>query len=118
VINFPVITDVKVEGFGLYPGAQDQPGLSIEFAAGLTLILGTNGLGKSTLMQILYRCFTGPYDIPGLDAAAELGNMKTAATIMSAGRRNTFANRDALGAREAKVSRIGSPIATACRRLE
>ena len=120
MINFPVITHLKVEGFGLYPGSPDRPGLSVELDAGLTLILGTNGLGKSTLIQILYRCFTGPYDISGLDAAAELGNMKTAATIMSAARRNTFGNRDALGARDATATfkcSIGSRLVSIQRRL-
>jgi hypothetical protein len=109
-----------VDGFGLYPGTPEQPGLSVSFSPGLTLILGTNGLGKSTLIQILYRCLTGPYDIPGLDTAAELGNMKTAATMMAASRRNTFASRDALAARGSEVTftcEIGSRAVSIRRRL-
>jgi hypothetical protein len=104
VINFPVIRSLRVDDFGLYPGAADQSGLSVDFGKGLTLILGANGLGKSTLIQIIYRAFTGPYDISGLDRAVELGNMNTTPTLMVGARRATFANRDASGARTATAT--------------
>ena len=104
MINFPVITNIEVADFGLYPGKSDQPGLSIDFTSGLTLILGANGLGKSTLIQIMYRCLTGPYEISGLDKATELGNMNTTPTVMVGSKRGTFASRDATGARSASAT--------------
>lgn len=100
MINFPIIKSLQITDYGLYPGKPDRPGLHVDFEPGLTLILGANGLGKSTLVQILYRCLTGPYEISGLDRTVELGNMDTAPTLMVGARRATFANRDASGARK------------------
>ena len=60
MINFPIFEQLDVTGFGLFPGKADGPrGLNIKFQPGLTLILGANGLGKTTLIMILYRLLTG-----------------------------------------------------------
>ena len=73
MISFPILNKLEVSEFGLYPGEQGAPGLSVEFKPGLTLILGGNGLGKTTFVTILYRLLTGPYDIPVLSARTNLG---------------------------------------------
>lgn len=60
---FPVLERLRVSNYGLYPGANGDGVLEVEFKAGLTVILGANGLGKSTLIQLLFRLLTGPFDI-------------------------------------------------------
>ena len=74
MIRLPILHSLDVSGYGLYPGRDpDTPGLHINFAPGLTLVLGTNGLGKTTLVTMLYRLLTGPYDIPVLSQDRDLG---------------------------------------------
>ncbi|EEK4826061.1 AAA family ATPase, partial [Salmonella enterica] len=46
---------------------------------GLTVILGANGLGKSTLINLILRMLTGPSDIAKIDSIDELGNLNTTA---------------------------------------
>jgi predicted nucleic acid-binding Zn ribbon protein/energy-coupling factor transporter ATP-binding protein EcfA2 len=94
MINFPVLKRLDVSEYGLYPGPPENPGLHIDFSPGLTLILGANGLGKTTLVSILYRLLAGPYDISGLDGrSGELGNINLTPTVLSVSRRSTFAQR-------------------------
>ncbi len=66
-VRFPVLTGLHVEGYGLYPGKSGRNGLKTALPSGLTVVLGANGLGKTTLVWIMYRLLSGPYDIPGLD---------------------------------------------------
>ena len=67
MINLPILHSFDVSEYGLFPGGgSDAPGLHIGFSPGLTLVLGANGLGKTTLVMMLYRMLTGPYDIPVL----------------------------------------------------
>src|SRR5437764_972764 len=37
----------------MYPGTEKSPGLHVDFQGGTTLILGANGLGKTTLITML-----------------------------------------------------------------
>jgi len=53
LINFPVFKQVKVEGYALYPGKSDGEGINVDLTSGPWVILGVNGLGKSTLLLIL-----------------------------------------------------------------
>lgn len=76
MISLPVLEALDVDGFGLFPGTKAKPGLHVTLRPGLTLVLGANGLGKSTLVTLLYRMLTGPYEIPGLATASSLGSMK------------------------------------------
>ncbi len=121
MINLPVLERLDVAGFGLYPGADGgEPGLHIDFSPGLTLILGANGLGKSTLVTILYRLLTGPFDIPGLANRADLGNMRLTATALSGSNRALFARRVVDGARGASARlkfRLGAHVIIVERRL-
>jgi len=63
MIAFPVCEQVRIDGYGLYPGRNKDHKLRLELNPGLTLILGANGLGKTTLITILFRLLTGPYDL-------------------------------------------------------
>ncbi len=60
LVNFPVFETLKVDGYLLYPGLPAAPGLNIKFAPGPWLVLGVNGLGKSTLLLMLRQVLTGP----------------------------------------------------------
>lgn len=80
MIRLPILDTLDVDGYGLFPGTSTKPGLHITMNPGLTLVLGANGLGKSTLVTLIYRMLTGPYEIPGLVTAGSLGSMRLDAT--------------------------------------
>jgi energy-coupling factor transporter ATP-binding protein EcfA2 len=61
--SLPVIEHLRIDSYGLYPGI-DGHAVDLDLSEGLTLILGANGIGKSTLVQLLFRMLTGPTDIP------------------------------------------------------
>jgi predicted ATP-dependent endonuclease of OLD family len=71
MVNFPILHRVKVDNYALYIGNDNQKGLDHSFTAGVNVIVGINGLGKTTLLNILLRCLTGPLDIP---AGGDLGD--------------------------------------------
>jgi hypothetical protein len=91
--SFPLFENLDVDGYGLYPGADGDGGLGVQLSPGLTLFLGANGLGKTTLVTILYRLCTGPFDIPGLTGGSELGTRSTEARPLSRPDRRLFAAR-------------------------
>lgn len=65
MINFPVLQRVKVSDFAMYVGTSDKPGLDHVFVPGVNVIVGINGLGKTTLLTMLLRSLTGAFDVPG-----------------------------------------------------
>ena len=97
MISVPRLDRLDVEGYGLYPGVPDKAGestgLHAEFGDGLSLIIGANGLGKTTLIKLIYRMIGGPYDIPSLAAGEELGNRRLEATQLPPYERTMFAAR-------------------------
>ena len=103
MINYPIISELEVNDYGLYPGPKGE-GLHVHFRQGLTLILGSNGLGKTTLINMLYRMIAGPWDIPGLASRSELGNADLSPKRIPPSGRQMFANRVADRARDAKAS--------------
>ena len=120
MINFPVLGELKVEGYGLYPGTEHNPGLTVTFKPGLTLVLGANGLGKTTLITIIFRLLTGPFDIPALMSRADLGNASLKVTGLSAAGKGIFAQRVTDGARGATARlmlKVGSDELVVERRL-
>lgn len=60
---FPLLRKLVVENYGLYPGPDREGRFEVQFRDGLTLILGANGLGKTTLVTLLFRMLTGTADI-------------------------------------------------------
>ena len=105
MLNLPIITKIEVDDYGLFPGVDGEGQLSRDFENGLTLIVGVNGLGKTTLVTMMLRAITGPYDLTGwgipttLDAALpELPTRLRKPTI------DFFAQRVADGAAEASVT--------------
>ena len=92
--SFPVFRLLEVRDYGLYPGREGgQEGLRIEFFPGLTLVVGANGLGKTTLITLLFRMIAGPFDIPQLRAGDELGFKRLEAKAIQQHQRNMFAAR-------------------------
>jgi ABC-type uncharacterized transport system ATPase component len=91
VIALPLLKSISVEGFGLYPGTPTDPGLNAVFQPGLTLILGANGLGKTTLVTLLYRMCTGPFDLPA--GGASLGGRRVEPRKLSRAECRMFATR-------------------------
>jgi hypothetical protein len=107
MINFPVFERIDISSYGLFPGdIGGESGLHVEFPAGLTLVIGTNGLGKTTLITILFRMLTGPFDIPGLSERLDLGNVRLEPRVLAQKRRVMFAQRVVDGAKNARA-RLG-----------
>lgn len=64
-ICFPVFQRLDIDEYRLYPGLSNSPGLHLKFTPGPWVVLGVNGLGKSTLLHILKYILTGPARIRG-----------------------------------------------------
>ena len=65
MIRLPILQHLRVEDYGLFPGDPEGSGIAWDFPDGLTLIAGINGLGKTTLLMMILRSFTGPFDLTG-----------------------------------------------------
>lgn len=73
MVNFPVLKRLRVSNYALYAGTTDKPGLDHHFVDGVNVIVGINGLGKTTLLTMLLRSLVGASDVPGDD---ELGDKR------------------------------------------
>ena len=60
-IQLPVVNKLTIKNYALYPG-RDKRGLSIDFEDGVTVLAGINGVGKTTLLNLLLRMLVGPSD--------------------------------------------------------
>lgn len=65
-VSLPVIERLEVNNYALYPGASGK-GLELTFKAGVTVLAGINGVGKTTILNLLLRMLLGPYDPKKLD---------------------------------------------------
>lgn len=72
-VNFPILDHIRVDGYLLYPGTEQNPGLNHSFLSGMNVIVGINGVGKTTLLNILFRMLAGDKD---LRDGQELGDSK------------------------------------------
>jgi hypothetical protein len=66
-ITFPVLRRLTVEGYELFQTSTSN-GIDHHFSAGVHVIAGINGLGKTTLLNILYRLMLGPLDMSKEDS--------------------------------------------------
>lgn len=111
MIQFPVIEHLRIVGYRLFPGTVDQPGVDYEFQPGLTIIAGINGLGKTTLINAIFRLIVGPFELPKLGASGRFGSTARVNESVWALRRDFFTRRVADRAAKASaelVFRIGS----------
>jgi hypothetical protein len=98
-VKLPVIYSFAIEGYQLFPG-EDGSGIRHNVSDGVTIIVGLNGLGKTTLLNALYRCLTGPVH-SGLMTLFNLGSQKPGLLDYRAA--DYFGNRVEDGAREATI---------------
>ena len=106
MVHFPILRQVQVDDFGLFPGSDKHaPGPRIDFHPGLTLVVGANGLGKTTFVTLIYRILTGPHDISSLTGREELGTRRLQALPLPPIERGFFAQRVADRA-ESAVARL------------
>lgn len=64
IIRFPIIEKIHVDGYQLYPGNPSGSGLKYEVKPGVNIVVGVNGLGKTTLLNLMLRMLAGPFHIP------------------------------------------------------
>lgn len=101
MIKFPVLNWLRIDGYAMYPGQPKGSGLYVDLSKDLSLVVGANGLGKSTLLNIAFRLLTGPFDIPGAARSGELGSARL--TIARNSRNKEFAARVSDGAKDAEA---------------
>lgn len=58
--RFPIFESLSVRNYELYPGADGNNGFDFAFQGDENLVLGVNGLGKSTLLLLLKQMIEGP----------------------------------------------------------
>ena len=80
MVHLPVLAELRAIEYGLFPGDPHGSGIAWEFQPGLSLIAGINGLGKTTLLTMILRSFTGPYDLSGDGVAQSLTHLYHAPT--------------------------------------
>lgn len=59
-ICFPIFESLSVCNYELYPGSDGANGFNFAFQSDENLVLGVNGLGKSTLLLLLKQIIEGP----------------------------------------------------------
>jgi len=72
-IHLPVVERLRVLNYPLYPGANKQ-GLDLHFDRGVTVIAGINGIGKTTLLNLLLRMLVGSTG-PSKAATRDIGRV-------------------------------------------
>lgn len=98
MVYFPLLRRLELRNYGLYPGPERDGRFELKFDAGLTVILGANGLGKTTLMTLIFRLIAGTYD---LSLPGEIGNSSLEAHEINRSFRRQFADRVNDGAQHA-----------------
>ena len=71
MITVPQFNKLTVADYGLFPGSSGNHKIDIDFSNGLTLLVGINGLGKTTLLNMLLRVISGPFDITASGAPSK-----------------------------------------------
>jgi hypothetical protein len=90
IISFPIFDQIEISGYSLYGSEGDVPFIW-QFKDGPNALIGVNGLGKSTLITLLFRMLTGPYDLNRRALEGELGQPDVTPVLLSD--RRIFARR-------------------------
>lgn len=64
-LRFPVIHQFSVSDYQLYPGEHGR-GFSYDVKSGVNIVVGVNGLGKTTLLNLLLKLVAGPSQIQAM----------------------------------------------------
>jgi DNA repair exonuclease SbcCD ATPase subunit len=117
-IHLPVVERLRVLNYPLYPGSAKQ-GLDLSFDKGVTVIAGINGIGKTTLLNLLLRMLVGPTN-PSKAATRDMG-LVSKRSLVTARKFSFFQDRAgvALGANATSTLtfRIGGKQIAVTRRL-
>jgi hypothetical protein len=117
-IQLPVVERLRVLNYPLYPGSNKQ-GLDLLFDKGVTVIAGINGIGKTTLLNLLLRMLVGPTN-PSKAATRDIG-LVSKRTLVPARKFSFFQDRAAVplnsNATSTLTFRIGGKQIAVTRRL-
>ncbi len=92
-VSFPKFLSLRVEGYKLFPGDPAGTGINFSFTDGASLIAGINGLGKTTLITMLFRLLVGPYELPKDDSTRTFGAGARQNVVPWPARRRYFTQR-------------------------
>ena len=107
MVCLPIFRSIEVSNYGLFPGVDGNRHTNWSFDPGLSLIVGVNGLGKTTFVTMLLRSLTGPFDITGSGVPEKLESiLPPEPRGLNRHATNFFAQRVADGADNAKMSVI------------
>jgi hypothetical protein len=70
-LKFPIIRRLLINDYALFPGPGGN-GVDHKFDPGVTVIVGINGIGKTTMLNLIYRLLVGPWDFAKGDEAVQL----------------------------------------------
>lgn len=59
-VRFPVLRSIEVRNYPMYPGTEDGSGFAVDLLPGVSVIVGINGIGKTTLLNLVLWMLTGP----------------------------------------------------------
>lgn len=76
LIHFPLIKRLTVRDFGLYPGKDNSNIFELKLGHGPWLVLGVNGLGKSTLLLLMRYLLAGPVKTRNAGFAGERDDLQ------------------------------------------
>lgn len=97
-VSLPILRRIEVDGYLMYPGMTRSPGLTHTFVEGVNVVIGINGIGKTTFLTLLLRLMTGPRDLRDL---GEIGGSQRSLVSIETG---IFAGRVPDRAREATAT--------------
>jgi hypothetical protein len=115
LIQFPLLQGLFVRSYGLYPGRRGKGRLAMKMGRGPWMILGVNGLGKSTLLLIIRHMLAGP------NRVANAGPSGTARSDVVPIDKRIFAGRVSDGARTSTATlmvKFGASFFVITRRLD
>ena len=122
MVRLPVLTELRVKDYEMFPGDPPGSGLRWSFREGVTVVAGINGLGKTTLLTMILRALTGRYDLTGEGPGESLGvTLPKNPVRLNRPHIELFQDRVSDGATSATVdlsARIGDSVLSITRRLD
>lgn len=73
MIQFPVVRRLAIKNYELFKNSKSDS-IEHKFDRGVHAVVGINGLGKTTVLNIIYRALLGPFDQSKSDDAGLLGS--------------------------------------------